>query len=182
NFCESSCTPQRRPPHRQSPPPPRPPRQRRRTPGRRSRHHSRMARRPVMGRPDNRDRHHPRNLPPRQSRIRDRRDRSTQPPRKHGEPMTAHPIDTEALRREAQQSEDRRLYTMRVKPQAMLDFLDLLAAAEHRATRAEAQSAIRGRAVVIYRERAREAEAERDEWREASVELAASSNQANADL
>ena len=34
-----------------------------------------------------------------------------------------------------------------------------LTAAEHRATRAEAQSAIRGRAVVIYRERAREAEA-----------------------
>ena len=36
---------------------------------------------------------------------------------------------------------------------------EALAAAEHRATRAEAQSAIRGRAVVIYRERAREAEA-----------------------
>lgn len=36
--------------------------------------------------------------------------------------------------------------------------LDALAAAEHRATRAEAQSAIRGRAVVIYRERARKAE------------------------
>src|SRR5699024_1149061 len=41
---------------------------------------------------------------------------------------------------------------------------EALAAAEHRATRAEAQSAIRGRAVVIYRERAREAEAERDRW------------------
>ena len=38
--------------------------------------------------------------------------------------------------------------------------LDALAAAEHRATRAEAQSALRGRAVVMYRERAREAEAE----------------------
>lgn len=37
--------------------------------------------------------------------------------------------------------------------------LDALAAAEHRATRAEAQAAIRGRAVVIYRDRAREAEA-----------------------
>ena len=36
---------------------------------------------------------------------------------------------------------------------------DALAAAEHRATRAEAQSDIRGRAVVIYRARAREAEA-----------------------
>ena len=78
--------------------------------------------------------------------------------------MTAHPIDTEALRREAQQSEDRRLYTMRVKPQAMLDFLDLLAAAEHRATRAEAQSAIRGRAVRLYQQRAREAEAWWDRW------------------
>ena len=54
--------------------------------------------------------------------------------------------------------------------------------AEKRATRAEAQSAIRGRAVAIYRERARQAEAERDEWREASAKLAASSNQANADL
>ena len=38
--------------------------------------------------------------------------------------------------------------------------VDALAAAEHRATRAEAQSALRGRAVVMYRERAREAEAE----------------------
>ena len=47
---------------------------------------------------------------------------------------------------------------------------EALAAAEHRATRAEAQSAIRGRAVVIYRERAREAEAERDEWRETALD------------
>ena len=44
-------------------------------------------------------------------------------------------------------------------PDEVLKLLDLLAAAEHRATRAEAQSAVRGRAVVIYRERAREAEA-----------------------
>ena len=44
--------------------------------------------------------------------------------------------------------------------------LDGLADAEHRATRAEAQSAIRGRAVAIYQRRAREAEAERDwNWR-----------------
>ena len=49
--------------------------------------------------------------------------------------------------------------------------LDALAAAEHRATRAEAQSAIRGRAVVIYRDRAREAEAERD-WNLRSSRLA----------
>ena len=45
-----------------------------------------------------------------------------------------------------------------------------LTAAEHRATRAEAQSAIRGRAVVIYRERARQAEAERDEWRQTALD------------
>src|SRR5699024_5742215 len=48
---------------------------------------------------------------------------------------------------------------------------DALAAAEHRATRAEAQSDIRGRAVVIYRERAREAEAERDCRRRENAEL-----------
>ena len=42
---------------------------------------------------------------------------------------------------------------------------DALATAEHRAIRAEAQSDIRGRAVVMYRERAREAEAERNEWK-----------------
>ena len=48
--------------------------------------------------------------------------------------------------------------------------LDALAAAEHRATRAEARAAIRGRAVVIYRERARQAEAERDEWRQTALD------------
>ena len=47
---------------------------------------------------------------------------------------------------------------------------EALAAAEHRATRAEAQAAIRGRAVAIYRERAREAEAERDEWRQTALD------------
>ena len=47
---------------------------------------------------------------------------------------------------------------------------EALAAAEHRATRAEAQAAIRGRAVVIYRERARQAEAERDEWRQTALD------------
>ena len=36
--------------------------------------------------------------------------------------------------------------------------------------RLEAQSDIRGRAVVIYRERAREAEAERDEWRQTALD------------
>ena len=39
-----------------------------------------------------------------------------------------------------------------------------LAAAEHRIARLEAQTDIRGRAVVMYRERAREAEAELDSW------------------
>ena len=36
--------------------------------------------------------------------------------------------------------------------------------------RLEAQSDIRGRAVVMYRERAREAEAERDEWRQTALD------------
>ena len=39
-----------------------------------------------------------------------------------------------------------------------------LAAAEHRIARLEAQTDIRGRAIVMYRERAREAEAELDSW------------------
>ena len=89
--------------------------------------------------------------------------------------MTAHPNNIEALldrlRRNAQAPMDRfdRLHGMggfpeygedeRPFPDEVLKLLDLLAAAEHRATRAEAQAAIRGRAVVIYRERAREAEA-----------------------
>ena len=75
------------------------------------------------------------------------------------------------LRRNAQAPMDRfdRLHGMggfpeygedeRPFPDEVLKLLDLLAVAEHRATRAEAQSAVRGRAVVIYRERAREAEA-----------------------
>ena len=36
--------------------------------------------------------------------------------------------------------------------------------------RLEAQTDIRGRAVVMYRERARKAEAERDEWREVALQ------------
>ena len=94
--------------------------------------------------------------------------------------MTAHPNDTAALldrlRRNAQAPMDRfdRLHGMggfpeygedeRPFPDEVLKLLDLLAAAEHRATRAEAQAAIRGRAVVIYRERAREAEARIEAW------------------
>ena len=45
-----------------------------------------------------------------------------------------------------------------------------LAQAEHRIARLEAQTSIRGRAVVIYRDRAREAEAERDEWRQTALD------------
>src|SRR5690625_2818241 len=62
--------------------------------------------------------------------------------------------------------------------ETVLTLLDSLDAAEHRATRAEAQSAIRGRAVLIYQQRAREAEAERERdeyrrslerWRESAI-------------
>ena len=42
--------------------------------------------------------------------------------------------------------------------------------AEHRIARLEAQTDIRGRAVVMYRERARQAEAERDEWRQTALD------------
>ena len=84
--------------------------------------------------------------------------------------MTAHPIDTEALR---EKSEALGFYGDR--PELCDEVVDglwtALAVAEHRATRAEAQSAIRGRAVVIYRERARQAEAERDCRRRENAEL-----------
>ena len=56
-------------------------------------------------------------------------------------------------------------------PREVLDLLDAIDQAEHRATRTEAQSAIRGRAVVIYRDRARKAETERD-WNLRSSRLA----------
>ena len=55
-------------------------------------------------------------------------------------------------------------FIAKVRRDAAREALDGLAAAEHRATRAEAQSAIRGRAVLIYQQRARQAEAERDRW------------------
>lgn len=76
------------------------------------------------------------------------------------------PSDTEDLRREMEDlagdalARDSR-WAGTVSPVEALAILDLLAATEHRATRAEAQSALRGRAAIIYRERAREAEAER---------------------
>ena len=83
--------------------------------------------------------------------------------------MTAHPIDTEALR---EKSETLGFYGDRPElcDEAVDGLWAALAAAEHRATRAEAQSAIRGRAVVMYRERARQAEAERDEWRQTALD------------
>ena len=75
--------------------------------------------------------------------------------------MTPHPIDTEALRARAAH-----VYRHGGPPNAVESLaantpglLDLLAAAEHRIARLEAQSDIRGRAAVMYRERAREAEA-----------------------
>ena len=81
--------------------------------------------------------------------------------------MTTHPIDTEALRAELEAAvADYRTPNIDLVVHA----LSALTAAEHRATRAEAQSAIRGRAVVIYRERARQAEAERDEWRQTALD------------
>ena len=83
--------------------------------------------------------------------------------------MNNDPIDTEALRREALGQLGLAAMDPRW-PGRVLIILDALAAAEHRATRAEAQSAIRGRAVVMYRERAREAEAERDEWRQTALD------------
>ena len=83
--------------------------------------------------------------------------------------MNAHPINTESLRREALGQLGLAAMDPRW-PGRVLSLLDALAAAEHRATRAEAQSAIRGRAVVMYRERARQAEAERDEWRQTALD------------
>lgn len=83
--------------------------------------------------------------------------------------MTAHPIDTEALRGEieAAVTDYQRVFPSphNLAPNLALAVraLSALAAAEHRATRAEAQAAIRGRAVVMYWERAREAEAKASE-------------------
>lgn len=68
--------------------------------------------------------------------------------------MTAQPTDRDWDRLDALVDED---------PIALRDaawrLATALAAAEHRIARLEAQTSIRGRAVVIYRERAREAEA-----------------------
>src|SRR5699024_12815592 len=84
--------------------------------------------------------------------------------RRRGDPVTAHPIDTEALRERAAHVYRHGGPANAVESLAANtpEILDRLAAAEHRATRAEAQSAIRGRAVAIYQQRARQAEAARD--------------------
>ena len=86
--------------------------------------------------------------------------------------MTTHPIDTEALRARAEHVYRHGGPANAVESLAanVPEILDRLAAAEHRATRAEAQSAIRGRAVAIYQQRAREAEAERDGWRQTALD------------
>src|SRR5699024_6726995 len=90
---------------------------------------------------------------------------ATQPLPRHplprGGPATDHPIDTEALRARAEHVYRHGGPANAIESLAanIPAILDRLAAAEHRATRAEAQSAIRGRAVAIYRERARQAEA-----------------------
>ena len=80
--------------------------------------------------------------------------------------MTAHPNDRDWDRLDALVDED---------PIALRDaagrLTAALAAAERRITRLEAQTDIRGRAVVMYRERAREAEAARD-WNLRSSRLA----------
>ena len=86
--------------------------------------------------------------------------------------MTVHPIDTEALRVRAEHvyrhgGPANAIESLAANTPAILD---RLAAAEHRAARAEAQSAIRGRAVAIYQQRAREAEAERDGWRQTALD------------
>ena len=50
-------------------------------------------------------------------------------------------------------------YANTLHPDEVLALLDQLDQAEHRIARLEAQTSIRGRAVIMYRERAREAEA-----------------------
>ena len=76
--------------------------------------------------------------------------------------MTAHPIDRARARFEDYIEEGMGYEPSRGEAMAVLD---ALAAAEHRIARLEAQTDIRGRAVVIYRERAREAEAQVEAWR-----------------
>lgn len=86
--------------------------------------------------------------------------------------MTEQRIDTEALRASATAAVE--AYGPDAWPDIrsadLLTLLDRLAAAEHRAARTAAQSEIRGRAVIIARDRARQAEAERDEWRQTALD------------
>ena len=81
------------------------------------------------------------------------------------DPVTVQPTDRDWGRLDVLVDED---------PIALRDaawrLATALAAAEHRIARLEAQTDIRGRAIVMYRERAREAEAERDEWRQTALD------------
>lgn len=68
--------------------------------------------------------------------------------------MTAHPIDRD-FKRIADLADTDPVALRNIAWQLVAD----LGRAEHRIARLEAQTAIRGRAVVMYRDRAREAEA-----------------------
>lgn len=72
-------------------------------------------------------------------------------------------VDYEAMWWKAEGEREKAEENVRAREE-MIDRLDALVAAEHRATRAEAQAAIRGRAVAIYQARAREAEAQSAAW------------------
>ena len=119
--------------------------------------------------------------------------------------MTAHPINTEALRRladgatpgpweftgrddsttwieaptgdvlihdERGHGHMRENFSWIKKPDAefIVAAREAIPALLDRIARLEAQTDIRGRAVVMYRDRAREAEAERDEWRQTALD------------
>ena len=86
--------------------------------------------------------------------------------------MTAHPIDTEALRASATEAIE--AYGPAAWPDIrsadLLALLDALAAAERRATRAEAQVSEEKRLRMRATAAATEAEAERDEWRQTALD------------
>ena len=86
--------------------------------------------------------------------------------------MTAHPIDTEALRARAEHVYRHGGPANAVESLAanVPEILDRLAAAEHRATRAEARIRhLEATAQITVREALR-AEAERDEWRQTALD------------
>ena len=86
--------------------------------------------------------------------------------------MTAHPIDTEALRARAEHVYRHGGPANAIESLAanVPEILDRLAAAEHRATRAEARIRhLEATAQITVREALR-AEAERDEWRQTALD------------